>query len=341
MSNRFSLFVGALLLVAGVGAADTIDLRSAVMATRHSSAWGCTVGEVQPLLAMQHENFDRLLFEGVATARDGSVYTQEQCTGDVIRIRPNGTHKVVATIPYGVEMDRGCNPAGGLGLAVSDKGDVWLAVWSPWGVPASHGVWRIRRDGSAELAVPMSPDEAPVPNALAFDPHGNLYITESFLGTIWKAPPGGAAAPWLQSDLLLPPVGGVFGANGIAYWRGAFYVANTDNGTIVKVPRRRDGSPGDPMVIASGLNGPDGVTVDAFGNLYLVTAYGAQLVRIRPGRTPEIVLDMAAAGVSYPTSVDIGKSVRKMNTAYITNFLPQPGAPNLVKVDLCERREER
>jgi sugar lactone lactonase YvrE len=187
----------------------------------------------------------------------------------------------------------------------------------------------------------MSPDEAPVPNALAFDPHGNLYITESFLGTIWKAPPGGAAAPWLQSDLLLPPVGGVFGANGIAYWRGAFYVANTDNGTIVKVPRRRDGSPGDPMVIASGLNGPDGVTVDAFGNLYLVTAYGAQLVRIRPGRTPEIVLDMAAAGVSYPTSVDIGKSVRKMNTAYITNFLPQPGAPNLVKVDLCERREER
>jgi hypothetical protein len=30
-----------------------------------------------------------------------------------------------------------------------------------------------------------------------------------------------------------------------------------------------------------------------------------------------------------------------MNTAYITNFLPQPGAPNLVKVDLCERREER
>jgi sugar lactone lactonase YvrE len=115
-------------------------------------------------------------------------------------------------------------------------------------------------------------------------------------------------------------------------------VANTDQGTIVRVPLRRDGSPGEPAVIASGLNGPDGITADAFGNLYLVTAYDAELVRIRPGGTPETVLDMAAAGVSYPTSVDVGRIVREMNTAYIANFIPQPGEPNLVKVNLCERR---
>jgi sugar lactone lactonase YvrE len=336
MSARSSFVVGALLLAAGAGAADTADIRSAVMASRRCHASPCSVGEVQPVLAMQNENFDRLLFEGVATARDGSIYTQEQCTGDVLRIRPNGAQKVVATIPYGVEQDRGCNYAGGLGVAVSDDGDVWVAVIS-W-VPESHGVWRIRRNGSAELAVPMSPDEAPVPNGLAFDSHGNLYVSESFLGTIWKVSPGGVATPWLQSDLLLPPEGGVFGTNGIAYWRGALYAANTDKGTIVKVPQRRDGSPGDPVVIAGGLNGPDDVTVDAFGNLYVVTAYGAQLVRVRPGATPEIVLDLAAAGVSYPTSLDFGKPAREMTTAYITNFLPQPEEPNLVKVNLCERR---
>jgi sugar lactone lactonase YvrE len=336
MSTRFGFVLGALFLAAGAAAADMADVRSAGMASRHGRACSCTVGEVQPVLVVQNESFDRLLFEGIATARDGSIYTQEECTGDVYRIRPSGAWKVVATIPYGVENDRGCNLAGGLGVAVSDDGDVWVAVIS-W-LPDSHGVWRIRRNGSAELAVPMSPDEAPVPNGLAFDPHGNLYISETFLGTIWKAAPGGMATPWIQHDLLLPPADGVLGANGIAYWRGAFYVANTDRGTVVRVPLRPDGSPGDPLVIAEGLNGPDDVTVDAFGNLYVITAYGGQLVRVRRGGTLEIVLDLVAAGVSYPTSLDFGKPVREMTTAYIPNFLPQPGEPNIVKVNLCERR---
>ena len=142
-----------------------------------------------------------------------------------------------------------------------------------------------------------------MPNAITFDSEGNLYITESWGGAIWNVRPGGTAELWLQDDLLAPVT--AFGANGIAYMHGALYVVNTDQGTVVKVPLRRDGSPGNPVVIASGLNGPDGVTADAFGDLYLAVAYGAQLVRIRPRSAPEIVLDLAAAGVSFPTSVAI------------------------------------
>jgi sugar lactone lactonase YvrE len=284
-------------------------------------------------LALQNENFLHLWFEDVATDKNGSIYTQEQCTGDVYRIRPNGEWKVITTIPYGVENNYTCDYADGLGWAVSEDGDLWLVVLS-W-LDQSHGVWRIHRSGKAELAVPLSPVDVPLPNAITFDPKGNLYITESFTGSIWKVRPGGAAELWLQHDLLAPST--AFGANGIVYLRGALYVANTDKGTIVKVPLLRDGDPGDPVVIASGLDGPDGVTAEAFGNLYLVTAYGAQLVRIRPRGTPEIVLDMAAAGVSYPTSVRFGKIVREMNTAYIANMIPSPGEPNLVKVNLCEK----
>ena len=64
----------------------------------------------------------------------------------------------------------------------------------------------------------------------------------------------------------------------------------------------------------------------------------AEWVRVLPARgSPEIVLDMAAAGVSFPTNVEFGKRVREMNTAYIANFIPNAGEPNLVKVNLCEK----
>jgi sugar lactone lactonase YvrE len=332
MSYRYGLVVAALILTGGSAAADTIDIQTAV---RESEKQGCRVGEVQPVLAIQIPAFFyHPWFEGVAVARSGSVYTSEQCTGNVYRIRPSGRRSVIATIPYGIENDPGCNNAGTLGLGISDDGDVWVVVLS-W-LPESHGVWRIKRDGTAELAVPLPPNEAVIPNAITFDPNGNLYVTESVAGAIWKAPPGGQATLWLQSDILAPPAGGFFGANGIGYKHGALYVVNTDKGGIVKVPLNRDGSPGEPVGIATGLNGPDGLTFDAFGNLYVVTAYGAQLVRIGAQGTPEVVLDLGAAGVAYPTSLDFGKTVREMNTVYITNFIPLPGQPNLVEVNLCE-----
>ena len=80
------------------------------------------------------------------------------------------------------------------------------------------------------------------PNALTFDPAGNVYISDSFQGIIWQtAPTGGAATVWAQSPLLtttgVPP----FGANGLAFNRGhtAMFVANTGNDTVVKIPVAR------------------------------------------------------------------------------------------------------
>lgn len=74
-----------------------------------------------------------------------------------------------------------------------------------------------------------------LPNGLAFDDRGTLYVTESFSlgatgyghGRIWRIPPNGEADFWLRDSLLTeiglfgnPPMG----ANGIAdcHFPGAF-----------------------------------------------------------------------------------------------------------------------
>ncbi len=307
----------------------------------HLRGKACRVGDVRPVLSVwpaEDGDFDRFLFEGVAVAGNGVVYTQEQCTGDVYRIDRHGVASVIATIDYGTSNDYYCSQAGGLGMAIGPDGDLWVAVIS-W-VPESHGVWRVGRDGSAELAVPMSFEDVPVPNGLTFDSRGNLYVTESLLGGIWKVEPGGEPTLWLQDDLLLPPGGPWtgFGANGIAYRHHALYVVSTDRGIILRVPIGRDGSPGEPSVFASGLVGPDGVAFDAYGQLFAVTAYGGEVVRIRRGREPEVVVDLRAAGADYPASLDFKRSPQGADTAYITNFVPLDGQPNLVKVNLCQKR---
>jgi sugar lactone lactonase YvrE len=57
-------------------------------------------------------------------------------------------------------------------------------------------------------------------NVLTFDKAGNVFVSDSFQGIIWRTGKnGGAATAWVTSDLLtttgVPP----FGANGLAFTR--------------------------------------------------------------------------------------------------------------------------
>ncbi len=210
--------------------------------------------------------------EGVAVDNRGNVFVSVGIPGDLDRTEiwkfdPSGDGAVLATIP-GV--------TGAAGLAVDANGEhVYAAV-------QFAGVFKIDMAGNVEL-VPGT-DAIVLPNSLAFDKNGNLYITETFSfdvddgldyyeycdasvtpgavfsgwfgrGGIWWVPKGGEAELLLRDDLLTGvcapvPIPYPIGANGIAYRHGSLIVANTEKALLLEIPVSKGGALGDVSVLS-------------------------------------------------------------------------------------------
>src|SRR5205823_5642222 len=83
------------------------------------------------------------------------------------------------------------------------------------------------------------------PNAIAQDRHRNLYVSDSFAGTITRvAPDGSSSEVWSSDPQLLPAPEFAFGANGLAFDRDQkfLYVANTSTRKILKIAVLVDGT---------------------------------------------------------------------------------------------------
>jgi hypothetical protein len=261
-------------------------------------AWaGERAGDARLVLAQEAGNHP----EGITTGRHGVVYLGNRrddgvgFVSEVLAIARDGS---VSTLAVLARLDRDDPGSDGvLGLTTDRRGDVYAAVVAP--DPATHGVWRIARDGSRRERLGGS-ELMTFPNALAFDLRGNLYATDSFGGAIWRFPrrhaAHGAGQPWAQHELLAPaaddPLGFPLpGVNGLAFAApNRLYAANTEKGLIVEVPiDLADGTPGEPRLVASGpdLATVDGVAADRRGALHaVIPGHGilgtAPLVRVDP-----------------------------------------------------------
>jgi DNA-binding beta-propeller fold protein YncE len=294
----------------------------------------CEPGPVQPVIAYPG------YFESVIVANNGDVYTSDQVTMGVYRITPRGQVTLFASLFGGAFYDPQALYAGTLGLEFDRHGNLWIAALD-FLHTERHGIYMVTPEGRSELAVPMDPAVIPVPNSLIFDDRGNLYVTESYTGTIWKVARGEhVATPWLTHELLTPGPGGQFGANGIIYKDNTLIVVSTDRGLLLKVPLNRDGSPGEVTVFAQLLDplgvtlGPDGLAFGPDGAVYATCAYAGQFVRVEDDGTWEVVLDQ---DLGYPTGAAFAKTRGERDTVYLANFLsPLNFGPSVVKVDLCK-----
>ena len=121
-------------------------------------------------------------------------------------------------------------------------------------------------------------------NDITFDKAGNVYVSDSFQGVVWKAPAtGGVATVWVDDALLrtsgVPP----FGANGLRFNRHetALFIANTGNDTVIKIPVT-GGAAGTPGLFANSINGADGLLIDDHDNLWVAANQGDEIVVVDP-----------------------------------------------------------
>ncbi len=282
--------------------------------------------------------------EGIAMDQRGGLYVGLRFQGEIRKLHPASTgggytQSVLATLDVGL-----------LGLAVDRHGDVYAAVASFR--PATHGVWRVARDGGKERL----PGTGAIffPNALTFDPQGNLYVTSSsgspvapgvFAdGEIWRIAPDGAVQSWLRDPLLTgtnaldPPF--PIGANGIAYHAQALIVANTERGRVLRVPIEPDGSAGIPAVVADGFTFVDGLAVDVHGDIYLLVIGASKLVRMAGDGSIGTDLAGPLQGVDFATSIVFGTGRGDRSSVFLANFagfpspVPNRPGPSVLKLDV-------
>ena len=176
-------------------------------------------------------------------------------------------------------------------------------------------------------------------NALTFDKQGNVYISDSFNGVIWRTgPTGGTPIAW-NSDPLLQPGTGLtppFGANGVEFNNAGtvLFVANTATHQIIQIPVNPNGTAGAASIFITGINAPDGIAVDRKDNLWICANQEDDIVVIdkagkviaKLGDFNGINDDGVVRGLLFPASPAFSKDGKTLYVSNLTLFLPFAGA---------------
>jgi len=272
--------------------------------------------------------------EGITMDKSGNIFVTLGAPtfaggglGEVWKISPDGTETTLAEFVYpGV--------SGPAGIVVDAPGNVYFAY--PATDPEINGVYHLESGNPIRLP---GTENTIVANGLAFDKHGDLFVSDSVSGAIWRISVGKSVVTeiWFQDDLLtgcLPdaPVG----ANGIAFWKQTLYVANTSKGLLVRIPVLENGAPGEPEIVAGvedngcefdDLVGMDGIALDVHGNVYALLVLQNKLVRIDPSDGTFTTLLTEEDGLWNPASIYFGTGKGGRTNVFISNYAVIPPEP--------------
>lgn len=258
--------------------------------------------------------------EGVAVDKRGDVFVSVTPLGQIRKYDPDGSEiQRVQVVPAGSGL-------GLAGLAVDAPGNVYVAAITF--DEGTQGVYKVSRAGSV-TRLPGT-EKIEFANGLAFDKRGNLYVTDTARGAVWRVPAdGGPAAIWYESSLLQGTgafnFGVPLGANGIAYRQNEIVVGNTERARLVRITIEPDGSAGAVSVLAEApaLLGVDGLAFDVHGNLWAAVIAQSTIVRVSPSGAITTIAT-AADGLDWASSLAFGKN----RDLWVVNYaIGPPGGP--------------
>jgi gluconolactonase len=239
--------------------------------------------------------------ECCALDRDGNLWAGGEA-GQIYRIDPTGRVETIANV-------------GGFccGVALSpDDREVFACV-------SGVGILRIAKDGAHRVFATHAGDHTIVaPNFLLFDAHGQLYVSDSGYwvknnGCLLRFAPDG------RGEVVAGPFGY---ANGLALsidQRHLFMVeSNTDSVLLFAIDP--DSNVGQPDVYAKNVGRfPDGLALDADGNLYVCCYASDEIWRIDRGRRQTLLAhDRWGILLGRPTNLAFGGE--NFDEVYIANL---------------------
>jgi gluconolactonase len=238
--------------------------------------------------------------ECIAFDRRGDLWSGGEA-GQIYRIPPDGNAQLVANIG---------GFCGGLAFSSADE----LFVCNP-----ALGIVKVSADGKFSVFATHAGEHKLIcPNYGLFDSAGNYYITDSGQ---WKKNNGYLLrfTPDGKGQILAGPFGYANGLALSADGRFLFMVeSNTDS--VFRFQISPDGSVGQPELYASGCGRfPDGLTLDAEGNLYVCCYASDEIWRVNPGREKTLFAwDRWAILLGSPTNMAFGG--KNFDELYVANL---------------------
>ncbi len=259
--------------------------------------------------------------EALTLGLDGNIYVSSYCTGDILRVTPDGE---VDTYYSGDDIGAAS------GLAFSPTGALYVVD----GRDCNPRRWtatikRIAPDGETVERV-SDVDENDIPNALAFDEDGRLYMTDTQNGTIRRLEDDAFLDWWQSPDNDARLTGLAFDPT-----TGTFIVADTEYGKLWRVGFDNEGRALEgELLFEREDRALDGISLDEQGRVYVTLFNVNQVALWQAGlgftiladdfREPSDVLYLD--GQVYVTNFD------SVSLAPLVGWLLEPSLPFTVDV---------
>lgn len=282
--------------------ATRAEIAATLMAYAEGQMESLAPGELSTFSAMD----EMCAPSGIAADEDGSLLVTDLYGKQVRRV----TNRYSGSCAGGTTVkDLYGQPVGGY----NDAGVNTSYFKAPWGIAPYLDGWAVSdaennavrlilKDGVKTLPIDQKLDH---PTGLASDGDGNLYISDTFSGTVYKLTSGGelsAAASGLTDPM------GLCWKNGVLYIAetGANRIVKLQNGQVTTVAGSGEAALTDGRASEAAFDSPQGIAVADDGTIYVADTCNSAIRQIKNGTVTTLYardIAQTASGLTSPAGL--------------------------------------